>query len=188
MPCCSYRTAPVPVPVRMQSVAALVPPPVTLSFCGSDPQTIPTVVEAVCNTDDITARDLVWTAWGKLTATAKGTATVDLCAYTDCHTGAYGDVPIRLIVSKIADCAKNTKSHSMLRYVFVNGTPWPGVPADMNTSHYIAAPNRTFPPGTRRLASPAPKMGWPGTRQRRHIVYRPPRERVWCLQIRMKVG
>jgi hypothetical protein len=132
--------------------AAPVSPPVTLSFCGSDPQMTPTVVEVICNTDDITARNLVWTAWGKLTATAKGTAVVDLCAYTDCHTGAYGDVPIRLIASKIADCAKNTRAYSVLRYVFVNGSPWPGVPADMNTLNYMAAPNRSLPPANQTVS------------------------------------
>jgi hypothetical protein len=44
----------------------------------------------------------------------------------------------------------------VLRYVFVNGSPWPGVPADMNTSHYIAGPNRTLPPAnqTVRLTCP----------------------------------
>src|SRR6201996_8790972 len=138
---CSYAAAPVS-------------PPVTLSFCGSDPQMTPTVVEVICNTDDITARNLVWTAWGKLTATAKGTAVVDLCAYTDCHTGAYGDVPIRLTASKIADCAKNTRAYSVLRYVFVNGSPWPGVPANMNTSNYRAAQTRPLPPATQTVNLP----------------------------------
>lgn len=132
--------------------AVPVPPPVTLSFCGSNPQMMPTVVEVICNSDDITARNLVWTAWGKLEATAKGTAVVDLCAYTDCHTGSYGDVPIRLIVSKIADCAKNTRAYSVLRYVFVDGTPWPGVPADMNTSNFMAAPDRTLPPANQTVS------------------------------------
>jgi hypothetical protein len=126
--------------------AAPVPPAVTLSFCGSDPQPMPTVVEVICNTDDITARNLVWTAWGKLTTTAKGTAVVDLCAYEDCHTGAYSSVPIKLIASNVAKCANNKRAYTTLRYVFVDGSPWPGMPADMNTSHYIAAPHRTLPP------------------------------------------
>lgn len=132
--------------------AAPVPPPVTISFCGSDPQMMPTVVEVICNTDDITARNLVWTAWGKPTAAAKGTAVVDLCAYSDCHTGAYGSVPIRLVASTIADCAKNVRAYLTLRYVFVNGSPWPGVPADTNTSGYIAAPNRPLPPANQTVS------------------------------------
>ena len=126
--------------------AAPVPPAVTMSFCGSDPQPAPTVVEVVCNTDDITARNLVWTAWGKPAATATGMATVDLCAYEDCHTGAYGSVPIRLIASKIAACAEDKRAYTTLRYVFVDGSPWPGVPANMNTSNFIAGANRTLPP------------------------------------------
>lgn len=130
---CSHSAAPVPLAV-------------TLSFCGSDPQPMPTVVEVICNTDDITARNLVWTAWGKPTATGKGMAVVDLCAYEDCHTGAYSTVPIKLIASKVAACAKNKRAYTTLRYVFVDGSPWPDMPADMNTSGYIAGPNRTLPP------------------------------------------
>jgi hypothetical protein len=126
--------------------AAPVPPQVTLSFCGSGPEPMPTVVEVVCNTGDITARNLVWQGWGKSTATAHGTAVVDLCAYEDCHTGSYGDVPVTLIVSKITECAKNTQAYSTLRYVFPDGSPWPGVPANVSTSGFIAGPDRTLPP------------------------------------------
>ena len=126
--------------------AAPVPPAVTMSFCGSDPQPAPTVVEVICNTDDITARNLVWTAWGKPAATAKGTAVIDTCAYEDCHTGAFGTVPIRLIASRIAACAGSKRAYTTLRYVFVDGSPWPGVPANTTTSGYISAPDRPLPP------------------------------------------
>jgi len=131
--------------------AAPVPAAVTLSFCGGAAQPAPTVVEVVCNTDDITARNLVWTAWGRPAATAKGRAVVDLCAYEDCHTGAYGSVPIKLIASKIATCAGKKRAYTTLRYVFVDGSPWPGVPADMKTSGYIAAANRTLPPANQTV-------------------------------------
>ena len=126
--------------------AAPVPRAVTMSFCGTNPQPAPTVVEVICNTDDITARNLVWTAWGKPTATAKGTAVIDTCAYEDCHTGAFGTVPIRLIASRIAACAGSKRAYTTLRYVFVAGSPWPGVPANMTTSGYISAPDRPLPP------------------------------------------
>jgi hypothetical protein len=122
------------------------PPPVTMAFCGGDAQVRPDVVLVVCNTNDITARNLTWTAWGKPTSTATGTALVDLCAYADCHTGAYGTVPIRLIASKIVACAGHAYAYSRLRYVWPGGTPWPGLPADMNTSGYIAGPGRDLPP------------------------------------------
>jgi hypothetical protein len=135
---CSHSTAPVP-------------PAVTMSFCGSAPQPAPTVVEVICNTDDLTAINLVWTAWGKPTATAKGMAVVDLCAYEDCHTGAFGSVPIKLIASKVAACAGNKRAYTTLRYVFVDGSPWGDVPAHMNTSGYIAAPDRTLPPGNQTV-------------------------------------
>jgi hypothetical protein len=73
-------------------------------------------------------------------------AVVDLCAYEDCHTGSYSSVSIRLVASKIAACAGNKRAYMTLRYVFVAGTPWPGVPADMKTSGYIAGAGRPLPP------------------------------------------
>lgn len=126
--------------------AAPAPPPVTLSYCGVSPQVRPDVVLVVCDTNDVSARDLTWTAWGTPTATATGTATVDVCAYSDCHTGAYTNVPIRLIASKIVSCASQKRAYSTLRYVFPDGNPWPGVPADLNTSGYLAGPGRVLPP------------------------------------------
>lgn len=127
--------------------AAPVPPAVTMSYCGSDSQPAPAIVEVVCNTDDITARNLAWTGWGKSTATAKGVAVVDLCAYEDCHTGSFGAVPIRLIATRIAACgASKQRVYTKLRYVFPGGSPWPGVPADMSTSHFMSSPGRPLPP------------------------------------------
>jgi hypothetical protein len=132
--------------------AAPVPPPVTMSFCGGDEQAMPTLVEVVCNTDDITARNLVWKDWGKPSATATGMALIDQCAYEDCHTGSFGSVPIRLIASKIVACSKNVRAYSTLRYVFPEGSPWPGVPANASTSGYIAGPNRALPPANQTVS------------------------------------
>lgn len=128
------------------------PPAVTMSFCGSDPQVRPNVVLVVCNTDDITTRNLAWTGWGKPTATARGTATVDLCAYEDCHTGAFGSVPITVIASNIVHCPKKTRAYSTLRYRFPGGSPWPGTPAHTDTSGYIAGPNRSLPPANQTVS------------------------------------
>ena len=122
------------------------PPPVELGYCGSDLQVRPDVVFVVCNTDDLTARNLAWSGWGKPTATATGSATVDLCAYSDCANGSYAFVPIEVIVSRIVRCSASTRAYSTLRYVFADGTPWPGIPADLNTSGYLAAPDRPLPP------------------------------------------
>jgi len=122
------------------------PPPVTLSYCGGDGQPEPGIVEVVCNTDDITARNLAWTAWGKPTATARGVAVVDLCAYEDCHTGSFGTVPIRLIATRIGACGASTRAYLTLRYVWTDGSPWPGVPADMSTAHYMVGSDRPLPP------------------------------------------
>jgi hypothetical protein len=128
------------------------PPPVTMSFCGSSPQAMPNLIEVVCNTDDITAKSLVWTDWGQPTATASGTATIDQCAYEDCHTGAFGSVPIKLIASKLTHCSAGARVYSTLRYVFLDGNPWPGVPANLNTSGYIADPGRPLPPANQTVS------------------------------------
>jgi hypothetical protein len=60
-----------------------------LGFCGTSPQVKPDVVLVVCDTDDITATNLTWSDWGMPTASARGSATVDLCAYEDCASGNY---------------------------------------------------------------------------------------------------
>ena len=106
-----------------------IPPPVTLGSCGSSPQVRPDVIMVVCDTNDITAENLTWSDWGKPTATAKGSATVDLCAYEECASGDYISVPIEVAVSKIMHCAKNTQAYSTLRYMFPNGSPFRDVPA-----------------------------------------------------------
>jgi hypothetical protein len=127
-------------------------PPVTMSACGSGPQPTPALVEVICNTDDITARNLVWTAWGQPTATGTGMAVIDQCAYEDCHTGAFSSVPIKLVASNIIHCAAGARAYSTLRYVFADGTPWPGVSANLNTSGYISAPGRPLPPANQTVS------------------------------------
>ena len=47
-------------------------------------------------------------------------------------TGAFGTVPIRLVASKITRCPAGARAYSTLRYVFLDGNPWPGVPANLN--------------------------------------------------------
>jgi hypothetical protein len=108
-----------------------IPPPVTLSFCGSSPQVRPDDVAVVCGANAITAVNLAWSGWGKPTATAKGSAIVDLCAYEDCATGNYVSVPIEVTASKIMHCAKNVPAYSTLRYRFPDGSPFQGVPASV---------------------------------------------------------
>ena len=134
------------------SRAAAPVPPVTMSFCGGDAQVQPDVVIVVCDTGDITARDLKWASWGKPTATATGTATVDLCAYGDCHTGYYGTTPIRVVISKIVRCGGNRRAYARLRYVFTAGTPWPGTPANLNISGYMSGPKRILPPANQQVS------------------------------------
>lgn len=121
-------------------------PQVTLGYCGSNLQVRPDVILVVCATDDITARNLVWSDWGKATATAKGSATVDLCAYNDCAAGDYISVPIVMTASKIVPCSKNVRAYSTLRYNFPAGSPFKGVPAVANTQAYYGGGDQPVPP------------------------------------------
>ena len=65
------------------------PASVRLADCGAPGQRQPSIIQVVCETDDITARNLRWSAWGKPVATAIGVAVVNLCAVEDCHTQLY---------------------------------------------------------------------------------------------------
>jgi hypothetical protein len=122
------------------------PNPVTLALCGSSPQAAPDLIQVICNTDDLTARNLTWSAWGKAVATAHGMATVDLCAYDDCHTGAFTSAAVVLTASKIMRCGKHKLAYASLHYTFVDRSPWPDIKGKFDTSGYISAPDRPLPP------------------------------------------
>ncbi len=106
-------------------------PVVKLSYCGGSLQVRPSVIGVICAVSEITARDLNWSSWGKPIASAIGTAVIDLCAYSDCHTGHYKAVPIVVIASKIKTCPNHVPAYSTLQYVFVGPSPYRGVPARM---------------------------------------------------------
>jgi hypothetical protein len=127
------------------------PPPVMLGYCGSNLQVRPDVVLVVCNTDDITARNLVWSEWGRQTATAQGSATVNLCAYTDCASGDYISVPIQMTATKIVRCSKQTRAYSVLRYKFPHGSPFQGVPASGIGSEYFGQ-GQPVPPANQTVS------------------------------------
>ncbi len=131
---------------------ANVPAPVTMGYCGSGPQARPAVVEIVCGTTEITAGSLAWSAWGKPVATAVGTAVVDMCTYEDCHNGSYTSVPIVVIASKIVRCARDTQAYSRLQYVFVGGSLFPQVPADVKFSDHLTGAVRPRPPANQTLS------------------------------------
>lgn len=126
--------------------SAAVPASVTMAYCGGSPQPRPTVVEVICTTDDITARNLAWSAWGRPVAIGSGRAVVDMCAFEDCHSGLYGSYPIVVIASRIVSCAKNKRAYSRLQYVFVGRSPFQGLPAHMNFSHFMVGAARPGPP------------------------------------------
>jgi hypothetical protein len=112
------------------------PPPAALGYCGSNLQVRPDVVLVVCNTDDITAVHLVWSDWGTQTATAQGSATVNLCAFTDCASGDYVSVPIEMTASKIVRCSKQARAYSVLRYTFPHGSPFRGASASATGGYF----------------------------------------------------
>jgi hypothetical protein len=127
-------------------------PSVTLAFCGGSGQPAPDVIDVVCNTDDITARNLHWTSWGKPTATATGNAVIDLCAYTDCHTGSFGSVAIKLTATGIGGCGDGRRAYMTLRYTFPHGSPWGSIPADVSAQHFMVGSDRPLPPHDQTVA------------------------------------
>jgi hypothetical protein len=126
--------------------------PVTLALCGTSPAVAPDLIEVICNTDDITARDLTWSAWGKPTATGRGTAVVDVCAYIDCHTGAFSSAAIVLRASGLMRCGTHEVAYASLHYTWVHGSPWPGMPASASTSQFLAGADRPLPPASQTVA------------------------------------
>jgi hypothetical protein len=132
---CSHSTA-----------AKAVPPAVTISYCGGTAQPRPSVVNVICTTNDIMARNLTWSSWGKPFAVASGKGVVDLCSFEDCHTGLYSTFPIVIIASKIVSCAKNTRAYSRLQYVFVGRSPFQDVPANISFKGFVSGAARPGPP------------------------------------------
>ncbi|HEY6274858.1 MAG TPA: hypothetical protein VIX86_00865 [Streptosporangiaceae bacterium] len=116
-----------------------------MSDCGGGLRVRPTVVNVICQTNDITARSLTWSAWGRPFTIGSGTAVVDLCAFEDCHTGSYQNFPIVVIASRIERCGKATQVYSRLQYVFVGPQPFAGLPASMNFSNFMAGSGRPGP-------------------------------------------
>src|SRR6201996_3476440 len=100
------------------------PPSVTMAFCGGSAQARPTVVEVICATNDITARNLTWSGWGQAVATASGTGVADLCAAEDCHTGEYASAPIVLVASGLARCHGQNRGYQRLRHVLGDAPPF----------------------------------------------------------------
>lgn len=106
-----------------------------LADCGGSPQVRPSVVVVLCADSGITAHGLRWAGWGAPVATATGTAVVNVCEYSDCHTGSYRSYPIVLVLSRLLTCPGRTKAYGRLQYLFAGpqpfreGSPAPGKPA-----------------------------------------------------------
>ena len=131
-----------PTACTQQAPSRTPPPSATMAFCGGSAQARPTVVEVICQTNDITARNLIWSGWGRPVATATGTGVADLCAAEDCHTGDYASDPIVLVASDLARCHGGSRAYQRLQYVFVGTSPFQGVSASQDFSDFMAAPGR----------------------------------------------
>jgi len=125
--------------------------PVTLALCGTSPAVAPDLIQVICNTDDITARNLTWSAWGKPAATGRGIAVVDVCAYIDCHTGGFSTAAIVLRASGLMQCGKHEVAYASLHYSWVHGSPWPGMAATASTSGFLAGAGRPIPPASQTV-------------------------------------
>lgn len=102
-----------------------------LADCGGNPQTRPQVVVVTCSSTDITAHNLKWQSWGSKIATATGYAVVNVCAFSDCHTGAYGSFPIVVVASGTTACPGGAHGYSRIQYLFVGASPFANLPAHM---------------------------------------------------------
>lgn len=118
------------------------PAAVGLASCGARAQRQPSIIQVVCETDDITARSLRWSAWGEPVATAIGVGVVDLCAEEDCHSQLYHPVPLVMIASKIVPCPHGGRAYIRLQYVFVGHSPFQGLPSHMSFSGFMSGAGR----------------------------------------------
>jgi hypothetical protein len=128
------------------------PASLRLTTCGGAAQRQPSIIQVVCQTDDITARNLHWSAWGGPVATAIGVGVVNLCAVEDCHSGLYNQLPLVMIASKIVPCPHDRRAYSRLQYVFVGRSPFQSVPAHMNFSGFVSGAGRPGLPAHQTLS------------------------------------
>jgi hypothetical protein len=128
------------------------PPTLRIGYCGYKPQVRPEIIVVTCSNDSITAIHLTWSEWGKPKATAKGSATIDLCAYAymDCAQGDYESVPIVVFASRIKKCSRNAHAYSTLRYTFPHGSPW-GQPSKYAAKHQWI-PKNQLPPANQTVS------------------------------------
>lgn len=102
-----------------------------LGDCGGNPQAAPRLVVVVCSDSAITARDVKWSGWGSKIATGTGSAVVNVCAFSDCHTGSYRPYPIVLVASGSQRCSRGVRGYARIQYLFVGRSPFQGLPAFM---------------------------------------------------------
>lgn len=102
-----------------------------LADCGGNPQTKPQVVVITCSNQAITVHDVNWSAWGGKVATGTGSAIVNVCAFQDCHTGAYGSYPVVVVASGAVACRGGVSGYGRIQYMFVGTSPFANLPPHM---------------------------------------------------------
>jgi hypothetical protein len=100
--------------------------PHALADCLGQPQVRPAEVDVRCADNSLVASHLKWSGWGGPVATALGTAVINACEFTDCHTGAYQAYRVVLTVSGIVACPKGSHAYASIQYMFVGHfNAWP---------------------------------------------------------------
>jgi hypothetical protein len=117
------------------STAAKVAKPVTMADCNGQHHARPDLIQVICASDAITARNLTWTKWGKPIATATGAAVVNWCAFEGCAQGEYDSYKVVMIASKLRQCPHDREQYARLQYVFVGDEdPFDSLPKNVGTS------------------------------------------------------
>ncbi len=131
------------------------PAPHRLADCGGTPQVRPDVVVVRCADNSLVARNLKWSGWGTPVATAAGAGTVNLCEFTDCHTGSYAQFPLVVVLSGALRCPKGGLAYARIQYVFVGHfDAWPA----SITHQIVARPCGNVPPAPEQEASIPPAV------------------------------
>jgi hypothetical protein len=100
--------------------------PHALADCLGQPQVRPAEVDVRCADNSLVADHLRWSGWGGSVATAIGTAVINACEFTDCHTGAYQAYRVVLTVSGMVACPKGSHAYASIQYMFVGHfNAWP---------------------------------------------------------------
>lgn len=129
--------------------------PDRVADCGGAPQVRPDIVVVRCADRSMVAMRLKWSGWGTPVATASGPAIINTCEFIDCHTGAYAQYHVVLVLSGMRRCPKGGPAYARIQYMFVGHfDAWP-VSA---VNQIVPRPCGSVPPGPAQEASIPPSV------------------------------